>query len=131
MRKSLFSASLTAAAFLVVSRPASAADDDPWWGPDKALHFGVSAGLAAGGYGAASLVFDGRGQRAAAGAGFALTLGAGKELYDLGGGGNPSWKDFTWDVAGTGVGVVLALLVDLALSSRDRDARPASAALHF
>ena len=26
------------------------ADDDPWWGPDKALHLGVSAGLAGGGY---------------------------------------------------------------------------------
>ncbi len=92
---------------------ARAADD--WYGPDKALHFGVSVGLSAGGYAASALVLDRRWQRSVAGAGFSLTLGAGKELYDLSGHGDPSWKDFTWDVAGTAVGVGLALLVDLAV----------------
>ena len=34
---------------------ASAADPDPWLGPDKALHFGISAGLAGGGYALSAL----------------------------------------------------------------------------
>jgi len=96
---------------------AAAADPDPWLGPDKALHFGISAGLAGGGYAASALVLDHPWQRAIAGATFSLTLGAAKELYDLSGHGDPSWKDFTWDVAGTAVGIGIALIVDAALSS--------------
>jgi putative lipoprotein len=99
------------------SAQARAADPDPWLGPDKALHFGVSVGLAAGAYGVSSFVLDHPWQRAVAGASFSLTLGAGKELYDLSGHGDPSWKDFTWDVVGTAVGVGIALLVDAAVSS--------------
>ena len=102
-------------AVLGISRPA-AADDDPWWGRDKALHFGVSAGLAAGGYGVSSLFLEPRWQRAALGGGFALTLGAGKEAYDATGRGDASIKDFTWDVAGAAVGVAVALLVDVVVS---------------
>src|SRR5512134_305903 len=86
---------------LSLSRRASADDPDEWWARDKALHFGVSAGLAAGGYAAATPIVDERWQRAAIGSGFALALGAGKELYDLSGHGDASWKDFAWDVAGT------------------------------
>ena len=100
-------------AALTTAVSARAADEDPWWGRDKALHFGVSAGLGASGYALSSLAFESRLERAAGGAAFSLTLGAGKELYDLSGGGDASWKDFTWDVAGTSVGVGLALLVDL------------------
>ncbi len=111
------SASLAVSA-LVSAAPARAADEDPWWGRDKALHFGVSAGLGASGYAVSSLALDSRLERAAAGAAFSLTLGAGKELYDLSGGGDPSWKDFTWDVAGTSVGVGLALLVDLIIAPK-------------
>jgi putative lipoprotein len=94
-----------------------AADPDPWFGPDKALHFGISAGLSGGGYALSALVLERPWQRAVAGAGFSLTLGAGKELYDLSGHGDASWKDFTWDVAGTAVGVGIALLVDAAIAS--------------
>jgi len=126
----LFRVGLAASALALVTRPASA-EDDPWWGKDKALHFGVSAGLAAGGYAASSFVLDRPVERAAVGAGFALTLGAAKELYDLGAGGDPSWKDFTWDVAGTGVGIAIALLVDLAISPKDPKTQPATAALRF
>ena len=104
---------------VVTAAPARAADEDPWWGHDKALHFGVSAGLGASGYAVSSLALDSRLERAAVGAAFSLTLGAGKELYDLSGGGNASWKDFTWDVAGTSVGVGLALLVDLIIAPRN------------
>jgi len=43
-------------------------------------------------------------------------LGGGKELWDLTGHGDPSWRDFTWDVLGTAVGVALAASVDALLS---------------
>ena len=100
-----------------LSSNARAADPDPWFGPDKALHFGISAGLAGGGYALSALVLEKPWQRAVTGAGFSLLLGAGKELYDLSGHGDASWKDFTWDVAGTAVGVGIALLVDAAITS--------------
>jgi putative lipoprotein len=103
---------------------AAASDADPWFGPDKALHFGVSVGLAAGGYGVSALVLERPWQRALAGGSFSLALGAGKELYDLSGHGDPSWRDFTWDVAGTAVGLGIALLVDAALATDSRKAGP-------
>jgi putative lipoprotein len=106
-----------AAAVAGFSSTVRAADPDPWFGPDKALHFGISAGLAGGGYALSALVLEKPWQRAATGAGFSLALGAGKELYDLSGHGDASWKDFTWDVAGTAVGVGIALLVDVAIAS--------------
>jgi len=101
------------AAIAVWVKPALA--DDEWFGADKALHFGISAGLAGGGYAASALVWDHPWQRAATGAAFSLTLGATKELYDLAGHGDASWKDFTWDVIGTAVGTGIALLVDASL----------------
>jgi putative lipoprotein len=111
---------------LLSARAARADDPDPWFGADKALHFGLSAALAGTGYGVSSLFLDQPATRALAGAGFSLTLGAGKELYDLAGHGDPSWRDFTWDVAGTAVGVGVALLVD-ALLSKDARAEPSGA----
>ena len=118
-----------------VATSAAAADDsDKWLGPDKALHFGVSVGLAAGGYGASALVLERPWQRALVGGTFSLTLGAGKELYDLSGHGDPSWKDFTWDVVGTAVGLGIALLVDAALtrdSSKQEPSRTARMAIRF
>ncbi|MET0790792.1 MAG: hypothetical protein ABW061_04670 [Polyangiaceae bacterium] len=91
---------------------AFATDSDPWFGPDKALHLGFSAALAAGGYAASSPWLSTRNQRALAGGAFSLTIGAGKELWDLSGHGDPSWRDFTWDVVGTAVGLALAAGVD-------------------
>jgi putative lipoprotein len=111
---------LLALTCLALGSPARAADPDPWWGKDKALHCAVSIGLGSGGYAGSALWLDQRWQRAVAGAGFSLTLGAGKELYDLGGHGDASWRDFTWDIAGTAVGVGLAYLVDLAFFPRTR-----------
>ncbi|HVW30858.1 MAG TPA: hypothetical protein VHC69_36120 [Polyangiaceae bacterium] len=129
----LVAAFALAAAVTLAPRAARAADPDPWLGPDKALHFGVSVGLSAGGYGVSALVLHERWQRAVAGAGFSLTLGAGKELYDLSGHGDPSWKDFTWDVVGTAVGVGIALLVDVAVSSSSthRTVRASQMAIAF
>ena len=93
------------------ARPARA--DDDWLGRDKALHFAVAMGLASGAYGVSAIKLEPMWQRAAVGAGFALTLGAAKELYDLGGRGDPSWKDFTWDVIGTASGLLIAWGLDL------------------
>ncbi len=106
----------------LLSRNARASDADPWFGPDKAWHFGLSAALSAGGYAVSSIWLDTRTERAIAGGTFSLTLGAGKELWDLSGHGDPSWPDFTWDVIGTGVGLGLAVAADALLSSR-QDAR--------
>lgn len=102
------------------------ADPDPWFGRDKALHFGVSAALAAGGYAASSPWLDSRAERTLAGSAFSLSLGAGKELWDLSGHGDPSWRDFTWDVVGTAVGVALALGID-SLTSPKREATQSTA----
>lgn len=103
----------------MMSTPARADSDDPWWGPDKALHFGVSAGLAGGAYGLASPLVGGYGERLAIGSGVALTAGITKELIDLSGAGDPSWRDLTWDLIGTVVGVSIAFSIDFAIRGAD------------
>lgn len=107
---------LVRAGFLIVliwsAAVAAQTGPDPWFAPDKALHFTLSAGLASAGYGGAALFTEHRGVRLAVGGGLALTAGAAKELADLAGLGSPSWKDFAWDAAGTGVGLFLSWLVD-------------------
>jgi putative lipoprotein len=108
---------------------ASASDADPWFGQDKALHFGFSVVLSAGGYAASSAFLDTRTERALAGSAFSLTLGAGKELWDLSGHGDPSWRDFTWDIVGTAVGTAIAVGVDAWLSPKhDSQTRPSASA---
>jgi putative lipoprotein len=96
----------------VPARRARAADPDPWFGRDKALHFGASALLASGGYGATALVADDRRVRLAVGGGFAFSLGVAKELWDLSGHGDASWRDLTWDAVGTVAGLAVAAAVD-------------------
>ena len=93
---------------------ASPASADEWWGEDKLLHFGVSMLLASGGYAASSLVLEEPWQRALAGGAFSLSLGIAKESLDLAGHGDPSWKDLTWDGAGTVVGVGFCFTLDAA-----------------
>ena len=77
----------------LASSPAAAADPDPdpWLATDKKLHFGVSAGIAAASYAASAAVFDARGHALLVAGGVTLAVGAGKELLDLAGYGNPSW----------------------------------------
>jgi putative lipoprotein len=87
-------------------------DPDPWFAPDKALHFSFSAGLAGLGYGGAALVTEDRAIRLVVGGSLALGAGIAKELLDLAGLGHPSWKDLVWDVAGTAVGLVVSWLLD-------------------
>ncbi len=111
---------------LLACGTASASEADPWFGPDKALHFSFSVALSATGYAASSAFLDTRTERAIAGSTFSLTLGAGKELWDLSGHGDPSWRDFTWDVVGTAVGVALAVGID-SLTSTKQNASPVRA----
>jgi putative lipoprotein len=91
------------------------ADEDAWWGTDKALHFGVSALVAGGGYGVSTLLVEPRWQRFGLGVSAALTVGAAKELYDASGHGDASYRDLVWDAAGGLVGASMALLLDIAL----------------
>ena len=109
------------------SSEALAVDTDPWIARDKALHFDVSAGLAALGYAlSAGYVVDARWKAIAVGGGIALAAGAGKELLDAVHvtGGDPSWKDFAWDVIGTVAGLALAWGIDLAFGGVSAE-RPA------
>ena len=91
---------------------AARAQSDPWLGPDKALHFSASALIAGAGYGGASLLTGDRRWRLAAGAGLAIAAGAGKEISDSYGNGDPSWRDFTWDLIGAATGLGIAWLID-------------------
>ena len=91
----------------------SRADDDPWVGTDKVIHYGVSAGLAAGGYTVGAFVFEPRAHALALGAGVAAVAGIGKELADLGGYGNASWKDLAWDGLGMVTGLAVAWGLDV------------------
>ena len=110
-------APLAAAALLATTTPALAAppDPDPWFGRDKALHFTLSAVIAGAGYGVSALYTNDLRIRMAFGGGVSVAAGAGKELLDLAGFGDPSWKDFAWDVIGAVVGVGISLSIDSAV----------------
>lgn len=108
---------MTAAALLFllpgVARAQSVPDPDPWWGPDKALHLVFSSAIAGAGYGITAAFTDSRPVRLLVGGAAGLLAGTAKELLDLAGLGDPSWKDFTWDVIGTACGVLVAFLLDV------------------
>lgn len=110
MRVAAFALALACA---LAAPPARAADDDPWFGPDKALHFGVSAGIAAGGYAAGAALFESRGHALLLGGGLAAGAGIAKETADLAGLGDPSWKDLAWDGIGLITGLAVAWGLDL------------------
>jgi putative lipoprotein len=95
---------------------------DEWFGHDKALHFGATFVISAGGYGAAALLSEDVRVRLAAGAVLGIGAGAGKELWDLGGHGDASWRDFTWDVVGTAAGLAFAAAIDWTISRLARRA---------
>jgi putative lipoprotein len=109
--ETLVSLSLVTALAAIAPR-AAASDADPWFGRDKALHFGVSAAIASSGYALGTALFEPRWKAATFGGGLAIAAGAGKELADLAGLGDPSWRDFTWDLLGTAVGLGLAFAID-------------------
>lgn len=92
-------------------RPA-AAQSDPWLGQDKALHFSTCLMLAGDGYATAAVVSKRDSHRLLAGFGFAVAVGAGKEVYDKAGGGDASMRDFTWDLVGGAAGAAISWLID-------------------
>ena len=128
MRRGLV-AGVLAVSLLAAACPARA-DDDPWWGRDKALHFGVSAGLASGGYAVGAAVFDARWKALALGGGVSAAAGIGKEALDLTGFGDPSWKDLAWDAIGIVTGLALAWTVDALVRGVSTE-HPAFAPGHF
>jgi uncharacterized protein YfiM (DUF2279 family) len=103
----------------------AAADPDPWFGRDKALHFAASASIAVLAYGGTSLATDDRPTRIVVSASVALGAGILKELWDLSGHGDASWRDLTWDVVGTTTGVLCAYALDWAIG-RLRPRAPAT-----
>jgi putative lipoprotein len=102
-------------------------DTDPWFGPDKALHFAASASIAVVVYAGASFKTDDRPTRAAAAVTIALGAGLLKEAWDLSGHGDASWRDLTWDVIGTTTGVLVAYAIDWAVGRLQGPAAAASA----
>ncbi len=97
------------------ARPAASADSanaDPWFGRDKLVHFAAAGSLAVVGYANASMLTESRPARAAAGAALAVGAGAAKELWDLDGHGDASWRDLGWDLVGAATGVLISLGTD-------------------
>jgi putative lipoprotein len=105
------------------SQPASipSPDPDPWFGPDKALHFGAGFGIGVGGYVAGAGLLDNRWAGLGLGLGLAALIGGVKEGIDAAGAGQPSWKDFVWDVVGGALGVGVSLSFDAALRGTETD----------
>ena len=93
--------------WLVFSFSPALQPSDPWFAPDKIQHFFSSAFVQSMSYGA--LRTAGVGHRAAlTGASLtSVTIGVGKEVYDLRTHGDFSLRDLTWDIAGAGAVTVL------------------------
>jgi len=104
-----------AAAQTVPSVPSPDPDPDPWFGTDKALHFGAGFGIGVGGYALGAGVFDERWAGLGFGLGLTMLIGGLKEGIDATGVGDPSWKDFVWDVLGGALGVGVSMTFDAAL----------------
>ncbi|MFH1759553.1 MAG: hypothetical protein ABIA63_00495 [bacterium] len=84
------------------------ASDDPWFGIDKAQHFAVSVVAAAGSkYMLHTHSRLNHTNAAAVGAGFTITLGISKEVYDKKKGSYFSCKDLIYDILGTAAGIWL------------------------
>src|SRR5262244_2821018 len=119
---------LTCVALLLGPRAhAQQQDSDPWFGPDKALHFAASASIAVIVYAGASFQTESRPKRAVAAASVALSAGIAKEVWDLSGHGDASWRDLTWDVIGATTGTLLAYAIDWAVTRLRAPAAAASA----
>lgn len=122
MKHGVVAAIVLAGVCLGLSARAEPPPADPFFGRDKALHFGFSAGLAGAGYGLSALGIHGTANRVAMGMTLSLGAGYAKEVFDAMGYGTPSWKDFVWDVIGASVGVGIAVSLDMALASPQRPA---------
>jgi putative lipoprotein len=82
---------------------------DPWFSPDKAKHFFMSAFVQSASFSALRLAGASRTGSLVGASAASLSVGVGKELYDKKFGGDPSLKDLTWDGAGiTAASLLLA-----------------------
>jgi len=131
MRRCAPLSAIAALASMTLASTTAFADDtsDPWIARDKALHFDASAGIAMASYALSTYKLDARWESLAVAGAFTLAVGAGKELLDMTGLGDPSWKDFTWDAIGTVAGLAIAWSVDLLMGGVDA-AHPAFGAPH-
>jgi len=93
----------------------AAGQPDPWFGTDKALHFGVGFGLGAAGYGIGAAGFEDRLAAVALASGLVLGLGAAKEGLDALGLGTASYKDFIWTAVGGTLAIGVTVTFDVAL----------------
>ena len=107
-------AAMLAAAVLTLAPSEAHAQQDPWFGRDKALHFAAGAAIGTGGYVLGTVAFDRRDRGVVVGLALGLGTGAAKELRDRRSTGHASWRDFAWTAAGTTVGVTAAWLIDRA-----------------
>lgn len=73
---------------------------DRWFAADKAKHFFMAAFIQSASFSALRAAGATRGQSLAGATAVTAALSVGKELYDRRSGGDPSWKDLTWDAAG-------------------------------
>ncbi len=92
--------------------PPSSDPSDPWFGRDKARHFGASAAIQLMGYGILHIAGLSRTQSMLGAALVTASAGIGKELWDRGGRGTPSRRDLVWDAAGLLTGSGLAQIAD-------------------
>lgn len=97
---------------LVLAITAVPARADAWWGSDKALHLGVSIGLAAGATAVTAAWIEDPLERAVIGAVSSVTIGVAKEFFDGLGLGEASFRDLTWDLVGSVIGGALAWVVE-------------------
>jgi putative lipoprotein len=94
---------------------ADSANADPWFGRDKLIHFAASGSLAIVGYAGASMLTENRPARIGVGAALAVSAGVAKELWDLDGHGDASWRDLSWDLIGAATGLLVSVGVDWAV----------------
>jgi putative lipoprotein len=111
-RSRALAAALAALCVALISTSARA-DDDPFWGRDKALHFAVAGTISGTGYGVTTALSPDRWKAFAIGGALAVGAGALKEGLDAAGLGDPSWKDFAWDVIGAACGLGVAWAIDV------------------
>jgi putative lipoprotein len=94
------------------SAPCLAGSEDRWLAHDKAVHYTATGLLASDAYAGVSLVSERTEWRLLGAFGLATAAGAAKEVYDGYGGGDPSWRDLTWDLAGATTGALLSWVID-------------------
>jgi putative lipoprotein len=103
---------LTLLAASLLSPCPARADADPWLARDKYEHFAVSTLLSSGAYGVAGFLDARESTRLWAGGVISMGAGTAKELWDLAGHGDPSWRDLAWDGVGTATGLLTAWWVE-------------------